>query len=185
MGVIAKREMIYRFIGSGIFLFSLIISLLNDVYSIQDNLIASLVVITSIILFIFLISLKLESEFIRKNYLLTSIILSIIMISFFTLGLVISIAGNLYLQFIVISGYNVLLLITWYVSLSLYKKKKAWFIIGSILSVLLTLLIKTNFVTDRMGLNLLITHTVLVLIGFSSIMIIEIRMIKKGQLNYV
>ncbi|MHA2325719.1 MAG: hypothetical protein ACXACB_09980, partial [Promethearchaeota archaeon] len=101
------------------------------------------------------------------------------------LGLVISIAGNLYLQFIVISGYNVLLLITWYVSLSLYKKKKAWFIIGSILSVLLTLLIKTNFVTDRMGLNLLITHTVLVLIGFSSIMIIEIRMIKKGQLNYV
>jgi hypothetical protein len=89
------------------------------------------------------------------------------------------------LLFSMISISEILIIINWHFSLSIFKKEKLIFLISGILYCILTFIFSLSSLILQLGLLLGIAPLVLVVLGVLTIIIAEILMKKKGLLNYI
>jgi len=185
MGILAKREMFLRFIGASIFLLGLIISIILDIYLIETFISFIALVLIIILLFSFILCLKFELRFIRENYTISSLSIVIFLIILMTIGFIYSFLKSRNLVFLFISSSNILIIISWHYSLALYKKKKLISIVGYILYSTITLFLRLRRHYSQIGLILSFLPLILITCGMLVILITEIRMKRKGLLNYL
>jgi len=184
MSIQGKKEGICRIVGSILILIGFILSLILD-YFILNNLLLYLFVILIVVPpFLLSILLKLERDFIvnisSKLLLLLaieSIVLSALIFAFFDIFLVI--------KFVMTVSSLLLLISSWHFSLSLYKRNKLIFVFGGlgyfILNISLWLVIFNLELVFIFNLILLVFN----LLGFLLITVAELKMKKKGLLNYI
>ena len=184
MGIIAKREMIGRFTGAIFFLLGLIFTLIMDTYlleSIISNITLFLIVL---ILLLFSFSLKLDLPFTRRHFLLNAILV-------WSTSLILLIVGSFFIQnhilgiFLLISILNIIAIICWHFSLSINKKKKIIFAIGSWVYILISLLLRIGLSYINKKLFVGILPLFLIVLGVLCILVSERLMIKKGILKYI
>jgi len=169
MSIKGKKEGICRIVGSLLILIGLILSLILDYFILNNPLLYLFVILIVVPPLILSILLKLER--------IESIVLSALIFAFFDIFLII-------IFFINVSSL-LMLISSWHFSLSIYRKNKLIFHIGGfgyfILNIFFWLEIfnlDTTFIFNLIPL-------VITLLGFLLIIVAELKMKKKGLLNYI
>ena len=184
MSIQGKKEGISRIVGSILILIGFIISLILDYLILNNPLLYLFMTLIVVPPFILSILLKLERDFIVNN---SSKLLLLLVIESIALSVFIFASFNIFLilKFVLIVSSLLLLVSSWHFSLSLYKKNKLIFVIGGfgyyILNIFLWLVI---FNWDVVFIFNLIPF-VFILLGFLLIIVAELKMKKKGLLNYI
>jgi hypothetical protein len=181
MGLKAKGRISFRIVGALLIYSGIFLAILLN-FNFISNIIGAIVAILIILpWFLVLIFLKLGIEYFSKNHrifvsllVLYSILLFIIVLLW---NLAIAIALGIYLLL------TFLLLISSYFSLSIYKKKKIWFILSGISFVVgfFFLSLRTNSLINPF----VILVVILVSAGMLIIMLIEYNLRKKNYLKYI
>ncbi len=184
MSIKGKKEGIYRLLGSLLLLISLILGLLLGFLTLNNLLLSITLILITIPSFVLSILLKLEQDFFVNNakifiYLL---IIEIIVVNSLTFAFY---NTSLALTTIIISSSNILLLICWHFSLSIYKKNKIIFFICGVSYILVNIpiLLDSVSVSHLFIINLILL--LIVFIGLSLIISAELIMKKKGWLKYI
>ncbi len=185
MGILAKREFFLRVIGAFIILLGMIISIIFDFFILNDILVFMYSFLTVLILFSFILCLKFELRFIRENYTISSISIFICLIILLTIGFIYSFIKSVGIVYLFITSSNILIIISWHYSLALYKKKKLISIVGYILYSTITIFLRLRMYYTQIGLILSYLPLILITCGILVILITEIRMKRKGLLNYL
>ena len=168
-----KKESLIRILGMILILLGLFASLIF-VYFIVSIIIYLLLILIFIPWFILIVLLKLEKEFFVDNMPKLFVILLCYTIVLILMGSIINNAESIVFF---ISGISIILTIfCWHYALSIYKKEKIVFLISGIISSILILII---------GLLLALISLLLIILGIIAVIFAELRMRKKGLLNYV
>jgi len=184
MSVQGKKEGICRIVGSILILIGFIISLILDYLILNNPLLYLFMTLIVVPPFILSILLKLERDFIVNN---SSKLLLLLVIESIALSVFIFASINIFLilKFVLTVSSLLLLVSSWHFSLSLYKNNKLIFVIGGfgyyILNIFLWLVIfylDVEFIFNLIPL-------VFILLGFLLIIVAELKMKKKGLLNYI
>ena len=184
MSVQGKKEGICRIVGSILILIGLILSLFLDYLILNNPLLYLFMTLIVVPPFILSILLKLERDLIVNN---SSKLLLLLVIESIALSVFIFASINIFLilKFVLTVSSLLLLVSSWHFSLSLYKKNKLIFVIGGfgyyILNIFLWLVIfylDVEFIFNLIPL-------VFILLGFLLIIVAELKMKKKGLLNYI
>ena len=177
-----KKESLLRVLGMILILLGLFISVLFD-YFIVGIMIYLLIILIFIPWFILIVLLKLEKEFFVDNMSKFFVILICYTVVLFTMGFIIN---NVESTIFLISGISIILIIfCWHYALSIYKKEKLIFLLSGIISSILTLIFKISILIVYIGLLFALTSILLILLGIIAVIFAELRMKKKGLLNYV
>lgn len=176
-----KKEGLLRVLGMVLILISVLASIIFDFF-LLDLIAYVLTIIVLIPWFLLIVVLKLEKDFFVDNMSKLFIGLGIYSAIIIIIGLIIGLSATL--LFIVAIISNILIIFCWHFALSIFKKEKIIFLIGGIGYCVLTAMFR---VLLFIGLNLLlgIAPLLLVALGIILIIIAEMRMKKKGLLNYV
>jgi hypothetical protein len=185
MSIQAKKESILRVGGMSLIFFSLVFSIILTFYNISNFFLY--VGLLTIILpyFSFTLCLKLEISVIVENKVKIVIILAALSIFLFNLFLMLCNTSSELPMFIFLIILDLLLLVCWQFSLSIYKKEKMLYGIGGIGTVFFysIVCIFSYFSQAFWYLNLIVL--LLFSIGFLSILISERILIKKSLLKYI
>ena len=192
MGIQGKKEGINRLKGSIMLFFVILLSISFDYFILNNPLLYLLFILICIPPFILSILLKLELDFIVKH---SAKILAIIAIIIISLVIIANffIPSLMFLFALVVSS-NLLLIICWHFSLSLYKKHRLIFIYsGSGYCLINLFLWFAHFIFNIFAYSMLFYHLLavillpifLALIGILLIVFAELSMKKKGLLNYI
>ena len=181
MGIKAKGRIWFRIIGAILLFLGICLAILLDFIFISNIIgvfIAILIVVPWIIIFIVF---KLEIEYFNRN---RKIFISILLLNSVTMFLL-SILWNISNAIIIdIHAFLTLILsISWYFSLSIYKKKKIVFVLSGILFLFgfIFLSLKLYFLSDIF----VILVVTFVCLGMILILLIEYDMRKKKYLKYI
>jgi len=184
MSIKGKKEGIYRLLGSILLLISFVLGLVLG-FLITNNPLLSLTLLLIVVPpFVLSILLKLEQDFFVSNakkclylLLIEMIVVNSITFAFYNTSLA--------LRTVVTSSSNILLLICWHFSLSIYKRnKKIFFICGvSYFIIQFLILLSSISVSHLFIINL--TLMISVSLGLLLITSAELRMKKKGWLKYI
>jgi hypothetical protein len=178
MSIKAKRKTIFRLIGAVLILVGLALSIIFNCFLNFSSIITNLIIIPWLLLSIFL---KLEFSVIVNNKYKILIILSFYSAGIGILILIMYQLGFLNLLFITIS--ILALLICWHFSLSIYRKKKVYFVLGGAIyisiSILFLLRMPSLYYVEK------IVEIILVSFGLTTILLIEYFLHRKGYLNYI
>jgi hypothetical protein len=129
--------------------------------------------------------LKLELNFIRENFLRSFIIICVFIITIFLVSLDYILRKALHVDYIFILCSNILIIISWHYSISIYKKKKLIFIFGFILYVFITFFLRLRKLIDQIGLIMSLLPLILIISGVTVILLTEISMIRRGLLKFI
>ena len=184
MGIIAKHEMIIRFTGAIIFLLGVIFTIIIDLFLLENNFSNITLLLIVVILFLFSFSVKLDLPFTRRHILLNLIFVSSFCLLLLMLGSIF-IQSHILVIFLLISVSNIIAIISWHFSLSLYKKKKIIFAVSFLIYVLISLLLRIGLSPIYSKLLVGILPLFLMIIGVMCILVIERLMMKKGILKYI
>lgn len=177
-----KKESLIRVLGMVLILLGLFTSLIFD-YFIVSITIYILVILIFIPWFILIVLLKLEKEFFVDNMPKLFVILICYTVVLIIMGSIINTAESIVF---LISGISIILIIfCWHYALSIYKKEKLIFLLSGIISSILVLGFKISILILYIGLLLALTSILLIILGIIAIIFAELRMKKKGLLNYV
>ena len=181
MSIQGKKEGFFRILGSFLILLSLILSILFNILAVNNLLFYLLLLIIVFPLFLLSVLLKLEQDVFVKNsskllLLLTAVNIIINIIVFFLSNSI------LIIKFLLIECSDLLLICCWHFSLSLYKRRKIIFALSGLLSYVLN-----NILWFSLGEILVIIIFLMptFLLGLFLIIFAELRMRKKGLLNYI
>lgn len=184
MSIKGKKESISRLVGSILILISIVLEMCLSFLIINNLLLNLILLLITVPPFMLSILLKVEQDFIIKNitkflFLLLSeiIVLSIIILGFY--------GATLIIKFSLVSSSNLLIIICWHFSLSLYKKNKIIFFICGISYILVNIPILLGNILFS---YLFIINLILLLIvslGLFLILAAELIMKKKGWLKYI
>jgi hypothetical protein len=183
MSIQGKKEGIFRLTGTILIIISLAFSMIFNYFILNNSVLYLILILINVPPLILSILLKLELDVITKNSLkfiftISTIFLSLIIVTIFFHSI-------LMIKFVLIVSSNLLLIICWHFSLSIYKKKKLIFIFsGTGYCIIIFILWLANFVSYSFLVFILIP-LVLVLIGILLIVVAELSMKKKGLLNYI
>ncbi|MFX0187902.1 MAG: hypothetical protein ACFE8A_09210 [Candidatus Hodarchaeota archaeon] len=182
----AKKESLMRLLGMILILFGLLITLIFDYVFVMTNLLLYLIILLIIIpWFLLIILLKLEKNFIVDHAIIFFSILCVytIIIILETFPLSPNDSTTLLIIMLVIS--DIMLLICWHFSLSIYKKEKLLFVLCGIGYLVITPFFRIGSL--MINLPWLLNHVPITLVLFGIILIIfaEFKMKKKGLLNYI
>jgi len=178
MGLKAKISTILRITGSILILIGLCLSLFFKTLFINDIIEAVLWIFIILPWILSFILLKLSIDFVRNNFKAVLFLLIILSSMIFFIVTIMNLSNA------IIFGLNLclvlLLLNTWYFSLSIFKKRKILFLLSGIIYILGTIILdmQIKFLGD-------ILTIIIVSLGMIMILIIEYNMRKKGYLNYV
>jgi hypothetical protein len=181
----AKKEGLMRIGGMVLILFGLILSIIFDSFLLNNVMLFSFVLLIVISWFVLIILLKLEKDFFVNNAVKLSIILLALSVIFIIMDFFISSTDSNALYFAFLSISNILIVLSWHFALSIYKKQKIFFILGSVIFCIFTLIFRIGPLVILFGLFLGLTPLLLVAFGICLIIIAEFRMKKKGFLNYI
>ncbi len=181
MSIKAKGRATVRVIASLMILFGLILSIFLNIILVND-IIRNLIIIVIIIpWFLFSIMLKLELNFFVNNTKKVAIYLTIYSVSVGFISIILS--WSILVIVIIITFLNLLLLLCWHFSLSIYKLKKLIFLVSGL-----------GYIIGTFCMNLLIVSTIddiivfnifLIFLGLILILAIEYHLRKIGYLNYI
>ncbi len=184
MGIKGKKEAICRLLGSTLLLLSLILAMFLEFLIFINPLVSIALILISIPPFILSILLKLEQDFFVNNaknvlylLLIENIVLNSIIFAFYGVSMVLNV--------VITSTSNILILICWHFSLSIYKKNKIIFFICGVSYFILQFLILWNrFAISHL---FIINLTLIITISLGLLLIIsaELIMKKKGWLKYI
>jgi len=192
MGIQGKKEGINRLKGSMMLFIVIFISISFDYFILNNPLLYLLFIFICIPPFIQSIFLKLEQDFIVKHSakilaIIATITISLVIIANFFIP-------SLMFLFTLVVSSNLLLIICWHFSLSLYKKHRLIFIYsGSGYCIINLFLWFAHFILNIFTYSMLFYHLLVVillplflaLIGILLIVVAELSMKKKGLLNYI
>lgn len=176
-----KKEGLLRVFGMVLILISILASIIFDFF-ILDLTMYILTLIVFIAWFVLIVLLKLEKDFFVDNTSKLFIVLGIFSAVIIIIAIMISVSASLLFIIIIIS--NILIIFCWHFALTIFKKEKLAFLIGGIGYCLLTAIFRI-LLFIAMNLLLGISPLLLVALGIILIIIAEMRMKKKGLLNYV
>jgi hypothetical protein len=192
MGIQGKKEGINRLKGSMMLFLVIFISISFDYFILNNALLYLLFILICIPPFILSILLKLEQDFIVKHSAKILAIIATITISLVIIANFFS--PSLMFLFALVVSSNLLLIICWHFSISLYKKHRLIFIYsGSGYCIINLFLWFAHFILNIFTYSMLFYHLLVVillplllaLIGILLIVVAEISMKKKGLLNYI
>ena len=184
MSIKGKKEGIYRLLGSILLLISLVLGLLLGFLTLTHPFLSITLILITIPPFVLSILLKLEQDFFVNNArrFLYLLLIEIVVVNSITFAFY---NTFLALTTVITSSSNILLIICWHFSLSIYKKKKAVFFICGISYILINI----PLLVDRISVShLFIIKLVLIIsvsLGLFLIISAELIMKKKGWLNYI
>ena len=186
MSILAKKEGVLRLIGTSIILVGMLLSLIFDFFLLKQNVPSYFfIIITLIPIISSVVCLKLELNIFRNN-LKKFVFLNI---CYLTLMIIIGIFlrpnDEFILPLIIIIISNVLIILCWHFSFSIYKKEKVIFIISGLGYILTTAIFKMYSIISQLGLYMSLIPFILIIFGICDIIIVETRMKKKGLLNYI
>lgn len=177
-----KKESLIRILGMVLILLGLFTSLIIN-YFIVSIILYLLVILIFIPWFILIILLKLEKEFFVDNMPKLFVILICYTVVLIIMGFIISYAESVVF---LISGVSIILIIfCWHHALSIYKKEKLMFLLSGIISIILEIAFKISILILLIGFLLALASILLIILGIIAVMFAELRMRKKGLLNYV
>lgn len=181
MSIKAKGRASLRVFASLVILVGLILSIFLNIMLVND-IIGNLIFIMIIIpWFLFSIVLKIELNFFINNIKKVAIGLTIYSVSVEFISLILS--WSIFATVIIITSLNLLLLLCWHFSLSIYKLKKQIFLVSGL-----------GYIIGTFWMNLLIISTIndvivfnmiFILLGLILILGIEYNLRKIGYLNYI
>ncbi len=181
MSIKAKGRTTLRIIGSLMILLGLILSIFLNIFLV-NNIIGNLIILIIIIPWLmFSTALKIELNFFINNTKKVAIALVIYSISIMFIPIILS--WSIFAIVIIITFLNLLLLLCWHFSLSIYKIKKLVFLVSGL-----------GYIIGIFWMNLMIISAVIVVIVFNLIIIflslililgIEYNLRKIGYLNYI
>ena len=184
MGILVKRKFFLRFVGAFIILPGIILSIIFDFFLL--NILTFLFsVFPILILFLFIACLKFEVKYLREHYFMISIIVLISLIMLIITGCLFGVIESISLLYLLITSSNILISISWHYSLTIYKNKKILAILGYVIFSFLTTYIRSNYYNNLFDLVLSLIPLMIIICGLLIIIIIELRMKKKGFLNYL
>ena len=167
--------------GMILILLGLFVLLILDYY-IFSIIIYLLVILIFIPWFILIVLLKLEKEFFVDNMPKLIVILLCYTIVLIIMGSIINTAESIVF---LISGISIILIIfCWHYALSIYKKEKLIFLLSGVISSILVF-IKISIAILIIALLLAAISIILIVLGIIAVILAELRMKKKGLLNYV
>jgi hypothetical protein len=176
-----KKEGLLRVLGMVLILISVLASIIFDFF-LLDLTMYILTLIVFIAWFVLIVLLKLEKDFFVDNASKLFVGLGIFSAVIIIIAAMIGISASLLFIMVIIS--NILIIFCWHFALTIFKKEKLIFLIGGIGYCILTAIFR---VLSFIALNLIIgaAPLLLVVLGICLIIIAEMRMKKKGLLNYV
>ena len=183
----AKKESLMRLLGMVLILFGLLITLVVDYIFVISNVTLYLLILCIVIpWFILIILLKLEIDFFVENTLIFYILLSIYSVVIIGIGFIFSTNIFSTLQFVMLAISDILLIFCWNFALSIYKKEKFIFLLTGIGYFIINPFFR---VVEPLVFNFswIVNHVPIVIVAFGMLLIIfaELRMKKKGLLNYI
>lgn len=185
MSILAKKQSLTRVIGAVIILMALLISLIIDFFILKNFLIYLYVIIT-IMPILFLVScFKLEWNVLRNNPRQFFLIIIFYLILMIILGALIRSSDVDFPQIMFVITSNLLLIMCWHFSFSIYKNEKILFIVSGLGYIIITVLFKWVTVFTQLGFFVSIFPLFLIILGMCLIIGVEIQMKKKGLLNYL
>jgi hypothetical protein len=184
MGILAKRKFFLRFVGAFIILLGIVLSIIFD-YFLLNILTFLFSVFPILILFSFIACLKIEVKYVREHYFIISVIVSISLIMIIITGCLFGVIESISLLYLLITSSNILISISWHYSLTIYRNKKILAIAGYSLSSILTIFIRSSYSNNLFDLVLSLIPLMMIICGLLIIIITELRMRKKGFLNYL
>ena len=182
----AKKESLMRILGMGLILFGLLISIILDYIFVMANLTLNLLIFLVILPWLLLIILlKLEKDFIVDHVIIFFIILCIYTIIIVFVALPFSPNESTSLLFIMLVLSDILLMICWNFAFSIYKKEKLIFIVCGFGYLMITSIFRLLPIMINLPWLLKLVPAALVLLGIVLILFAEMKMKKKGLLNYI
>ncbi len=182
----AKKESLMRILGMVLILFGLLITLILDYIFVMANLTLYLLILLIIIpWFLLIILLKLEKDFVVDNVIIFFIILCVYTIIIIFVAFSLSPNESTSLLFIMLVISDILLLICWHFAFSIYKKEKLIFLLCGIGYLIISAIFRVWPPVFNLIWIIKLVPSGLVLLGIVSILFAELRMKKKGLLNYI
>jgi hypothetical protein len=181
MSIRGKKEGFFRILGSFLILVSLILSVLFKLLAISNLLVFLLLILLVLPSFLYSVLLKLEQDFFVKN---STIILFILVF----VGLIINIVVffmwdlSLIIIFVLFECSDLLIINCWHYSLSIYKRRKIVFALSGLFSFVLNCIIWL-YLGEIIVIVVFLIPTLI--LGILLIIFAELRMRKKGLLNYI
>jgi len=184
MSIKGKKEGIYRLIGSILLLISLVLALLLGFLTLINPLLSITLILITVPPFILSILLKLEQDFFVNN---AKIFLYLVLIEIIVVNSITFVFYNtsVAITTVITSSSNILLLICWHFSLSIYKKNKILFFICGVSYFILQFLILLGSISISHLFIFNLTLLISVSLGLLLIISAELIMKKKGWLNYI
>ncbi len=176
-----KKEGLLRVLGMVLILISVFGSIVFDFF-LLDFTMYILILVVFIAWFVLIVLLKLEKDFFTDNASKFFIGLGIFSVVMILIAAMISVSISL--LFIVVIVSNILIIFCWHFALTIFKKEKLIFLIGGIGYCILSAIFRA---LAFIALNLLlgVAPLILVILGMCLVLLAEMRMKKKGLLNYV
>ena len=177
MGIQAKRESLSRIAGMILILTGIILSFSLDIFVDFSHLLIIILILIEALWFIFSLCLKLERKFCVEYLIQIFLFLVFLSICLTLIGILQNNLSSNGFIFKIIS--NLLIIVCWHFSLSLYKKEKVFFLFSGVVYVILSLIcgIKISII------NLI--PLIFITTGIGFIIISELNMRKKGLLTYI
>ena len=177
-----KKESLLRVFGMGLILIGIIVSIIFDFFILNMSLYV-LALIIFIPWFVLIILLKLEKDFFIDN--MSKIITILAIFSAVITFISIFISPTTALLFVFLQISNILILFCWHFALSIFKKEKMIFLLGGIIFCIITALFRIFILLAIIGIILGLSSLLLIILGILAILFAEMRLKKKGLLNYV
>lgn len=184
MSIKGKWEMSIRVFGMILFLTGIIFTVILDFYILQDTLVFLLSIVIFLLSLSTVIGFKLELKLFieKKSYLLIILVIFSTIILIF--GSLLSLKQTKIHLFLLLNLSNSIVIVSWHYSLSFYRKKKLSFIIGSVVYIIISLIIRYTTLMKLLGFIGLIPF-ILITFGIGSIITSEGILYKKKLLKYV
>jgi len=185
MGMKGKWEMSFRLLGNVLFLIGIIITVIFDFYILQNSLVYFLLVLLVGLHFSLILGLKFEMKILGNNKLIILTILTIFNVIILLLGSILSqeLSKSLILFFLTIS--NTLGMICWDFSLSIFKKKKRVFLVGSLIYISTFLIFRFPVLMKNYFYMVSLLPIIFVIIGIVTITLAEIKLIKRKLIKFI
>ncbi|MBD3256207.1 MAG: hypothetical protein GF383_14005 [Candidatus Lokiarchaeota archaeon] len=180
----AKKESMIRLAGMVIILLGLLLSIVLDFF-INNPAFYIMLLMIIIPWFVVIILMKLEIDIIVDKSLIWFIVLIVYTLIMSFIGILLYQQGTYALIFISTAISNILLILSWHYALSIFKKKKIVFISGAAGYCVLTFLFRLIPLITHIFWLIAIAPLGLVVLGVILIMFAELRMKKKGLLNWI
>jgi len=179
MSILAKKQGAMRLIGYALIFLGAVLSLVFDLFLLNSCQLPFITLSIVIPWILFIFCEKFQKDLLMENYLYWFLFLVIYTFGLYFMGIRFCTSQTTLLPFIFLTTSNLMAWICWHVSISIYKIRKCIFLISGIYYCVISLIFRI------IPLNINIIPLILIAGGMVVIILAELKMKKKGLLNYI